>query len=61
MRAASSMQLPCGCVGLHVTVGYGGGLLCTVAFLTRAQVWRVPVLPVMLGVRFLVLAVALRR
>ena len=36
---------------LHVTVG-GGGLLRTAAVLTRAQVRRVPVPPVVLGVRF---------
>src|SRR5215211_3931180 len=41
---------------LHVTVGGGGGLLRTAAVLTGAQVGRVPVPPVMLGVRLLVVA-----
>src|SRR5262245_56690436 len=46
---------------VHVAVGGGGGLLRTAAVLTRAQVGRVPVPPVMLGVRLLVVAVALLR
>ena len=46
---------------LHVAVGGGGGLLRTAAVLTRAQVGRVPVPPVMLGVRLLVVAVVLLR
>ena len=46
---------------LHVAVGGGGGLLRTAAVLTRAQVGRVPVPPVVLGVRLLVVVVVLRR
>src|SRR5215467_7522589 len=46
---------------LHVTVGGGGGLLRTAAVLTRAQVRRIPVPPVVLGVRLLIVAVALLR
>src|SRR5262249_17384742 len=46
---------------LHVVVGGGGGLIRTAAVLTRAQVGRVPVPPLMLGVRLLVVAVALLR
>src|SRR5215207_698125 len=46
---------------LHVAVGGGGGLLRTAAVLTRAQVGRVPVPPVVLGVRPLVVAVVLFR
>ena len=46
---------------LHSAVGGGGGLLRTAAVLTRAQVGRVPVPPVMLGVRLLEVVVVLRR
>src|SRR5262245_56427883 len=44
----------------HVPVGGGCCLLCTAAVLTRAQVWRVPIPPVVLSVRFLVTVVVLR-
>jgi len=37
---------------VHVSIGRGGGLLRTAAVLTCAQVRRVPVPPVMFGVRF---------
>src|ERR1700722_4603032 len=46
---------------LHVAVGGGGGLPRTATVLTRAQVGRVPVPPVVLGVRLLVVVVVLRR
>src|SRR4029453_3130713 len=46
---------------LHVAVGGGCCLLRTAAVLTRAQVGRVPVPPVVLGVRLLVSVVVLRR
>src|SRR5205823_5791167 len=46
---------------LHVAVGGGGGLPRTAAVLTRAQVGRVPVPPVVLGVRLLGAVVPLRR
>src|SRR5215207_3754009 len=46
---------------LHAAVGGGGGLLRAAPLLTRAQVGRVPVPPVMLGVRLLEAVVALRR
>src|SRR5215475_2410587 len=46
---------------LHVAVGGGGGLLRTAAALTRAQVGRVPVPPVVRGVRLLVAVVVPRR
>ena len=46
---------------LHVAVGGGCRLLRTAAVLTRAQVGRVPVPPVVLGVRLLVAVVVLRR
>ena len=46
---------------LHIAVGGGGGLLRIAAVLTRAQIGRVPVPPVMLGVRLLEVAVVLRR
>src|SRR5262245_47097467 len=46
---------------LHVAIGGGGCLLRTAAVLTRAQVWRVPVPPVVLAVRLLVVVVVLRR
>src|SRR5262249_15407673 len=46
---------------LHVAVGGCGCLLRTAAAVTRAQVGRVPVPPVVLGVRLLVAAVVLRR
>ena len=46
---------------LHVAVGGGGCLPRTAAILTRAQVGRVLVPPVVLGVRLLVAVVALRR
>ena len=45
----------------HVAIGGGYGFLWTAAVLTRAQVGRIPVPPVMLGVRLLVLAVVLLR
>src|ERR1044071_5310678 len=45
----------------HVAVGGGACLLRTAAVLTRAQVGRVPVPPVMLGMRLLVVAVMLFR
>jgi hypothetical protein len=45
---------------LHVMVG-GGGLRRTAAVLTRTHVWRVPVPPVMFGVRLFVVVVVLRR
>src|SRR5437868_14691534 len=46
---------------LHVAVGGGGCLLQTAAVLTGAQVGRVPVPPVVLGVRPLVVAMVLFR
>src|SRR5271154_1957917 len=46
---------------LHVAVGGGGCLPRTAAVLTRTQVGRVPVPPVVLGVRLLVVVVVLRR
>src|SRR5437899_8522239 len=46
---------------VHVTVGGGDCLRRTAAILTRTQIWRVPVPPVMFGVRFLVVVVVLRR
>src|SRR5262245_24982426 len=46
---------------LHVAVGGCGCLLRTAAVLTRAQVGRVPVPPVVLSVRLLVVVVVLRR
>src|ERR1700678_1892645 len=46
---------------LHVAVGGGGCLPRTASVLTRAQVGRVPVPPVVLGVRLLVVTVVLRR
>ena len=46
---------------LHVAVGSDGSLLGTTAVLTRAQVRRVPVPPVVLGVRLLEVMVMLRR
>jgi len=46
---------------VHVSIGRGGGLLRTAAVLTCAQVRRVPVPPVMFGVRFFVPAVVLFR
>src|SRR5262249_30046675 len=46
---------------LHVTVAGGRRLLQTAAVLTRVQVGRVPVPPVVLGVRLLVAVVLLRR
>ena len=39
---------------LHVAVCGGAGLLRTAAVLTRAQIGRVPVPPVVLGVRLLI-------
>jgi len=38
---------------LHVAIGSGGGLLRTATVLTSLQVSRVPVPPVMLGMRLL--------
>jgi hypothetical protein len=46
---------------LHVTGGGGCCLLRTAAALSRAEVGRVPILPVVLGGRFLVAVVVLRR
>src|SRR5436190_5781640 len=46
---------------LHVPVGGDGCLRRTAAVLTRVQVGRVPVPPVMFGVRLLVVVVVLRR
>ena len=46
---------------LHIAVGGGCCLRRTAAVLTRAQVGRIPVPPVMFGVRLLVLAVMLFR
>src|SRR5438552_18861368 len=46
---------------VHVAVGGGGCLRRTAAILTRTQIWRVPVPPVMFRVRFLVVVVVLRR
>ena len=46
---------------LHVAVGISGGFLRNAAALTRAQVGRVPVPPVMLGVSLLETVVVLRR
>ena len=46
---------------LHVAVGGDGCLLWVPTVLTRAQVRRVPVPPVMLGVRLLILSVVLLR
>src|SRR5207248_10822600 len=44
----------------HVMIGGGGGLRRTAAVLTRVQVGRVPVPPVMFDVRLLVVVVVLR-
>jgi hypothetical protein len=44
---------------LHVSIGGGRGFLRTLAVLTRAQVRRVPIPPMMLAVRFLVGAMML--
>jgi hypothetical protein len=46
---------------LHVAIGSGGGLLRTATVLTRVQVRRVPIPPVMFGVRLLVLTVVFLR
>jgi hypothetical protein len=46
---------------LHVAVGDGAGLVRATAVLTRTQVGRIPVLPVVLGVRLLIVVVVLRR
>ena len=46
---------------LHVAVGGGYCIRRTAAILTRTQIWRVPVPPVMFGMRFLVVAVVLLR
>jgi hypothetical protein len=46
---------------LHVAIGCCFCLLWTAAVLTRAQIGRVPVPPVMLGVRLLVVVVVLCR
>src|SRR5262245_46194630 len=57
-RAIPSLQLSHGRNGLpHVAVGGGGRLLRTASVLTRAQVGRIPVRPVMLVVRTFVVAV----
>ena len=42
---------------LHVAIGSGDSFLRTAAVLTRVQIRRVPIPPVMRGVRFLVLTV----
>ncbi len=41
----------------HIAVGGRGGFLRTAAVLTRVQIRRVPIPPVMRGVRLLVLTV----
>jgi hypothetical protein len=46
---------------LHVAIGGGRRLIRTFPALTRAQVGRIPVPPVVLSVRLLVLAVVLLR
>jgi len=46
---------------IHVAVGGGGGLFRIVAVLTRVQVWRIPVPPMMFGVRLLVVVMVPRR
>src|SRR4029453_9385827 len=46
---------------IHVAIGGGGRLFRTAAVLTRAQIGRVPVPPVMRAVRLLVVAVMLFR
>ena len=46
---------------LHVAVGGGGGFRRAAAILTRTQIWRVPVPPVMFRVRLLVVVVVFRR
>ena len=46
---------------VHVTVSSGDCVRRTASVLTRAQVGRVPVPPVMFGVRLLVMVVVLRR
>ena len=46
---------------LHVASGGGGRLVRTYAILTRTQVRRIPIPPVMLGVRLLVLTVVILR
>ena len=42
---------------VHVAIGGGGGFLGRAAVLTRAQIGRVPIPPIMLGVRYFVLMV----
>src|SRR5205807_4761265 len=44
---------------VHVAIGGGGGVLRRASVLTRAQIGRVPIPPMMLGVRLLVLAMVL--
>src|SRR5262245_38494515 len=46
---------------LHVAIGGGCCFLWIAAALTRAQIWRVPVPPMMLGVRLLEVVVVLCR
>src|SRR5437016_6070918 len=46
---------------VHVAVGGGDCLRRIAAILTGIQIWRVPVPPVMFGVRLLVVVVVLRR
>ena len=46
---------------VHVTVGQDGRVLGTAPSLKRAQIGRVPIPPVVFGVRFLVVAVVLFR
>lgn len=44
---------------VHVTVGRDGRVVGAAPSLTRAQIGRVPIPPVVFGVRFLVVAVVL--
>ena len=46
---------------IHVTIRGGGCFLRAAAVLTRIQVGRIPVPPVMLGVRYLVMVVVQSR
>ena len=46
---------------IHVSIGRGGGLLRSAAVLTRIQIRRVPIPPVMFGMRLFVPAVVLFR
>jgi len=42
---------------VHVAIGGGAGLFRTVPVLARVQIRRIPIPPIMLGVRYLVLVV----